>query len=301
MTGQDIPIYTPKRLLLATDLSARCDRAMDRAVALAKLWNADLIVVHALDQSDTFYSDELTVRLPGWRQSDSVALVQNQIRQDVASLGSRVTVIVEKGNASDVILAVAAREKCDFIVCGVARNEQLGRILLGSTVDRLAQEIAAPLLVVKYRTRGPYRHIIVATDFSESSRRALQAAMIYFRGTWPAIFHAFDAPYSGLTSDPIRAREGFRRAAQAKCNLFLSDSGISGHEIKNLKVVLEYGRPAWQLQQYTQVGETDLVVVGASSGGALREFLIGNTAKEILINVAADVLVFKMTEALKEV
>jgi len=38
----------PKAILLATDLSARCDRALDRAALLASEWQAQLIIVHAL-------------------------------------------------------------------------------------------------------------------------------------------------------------------------------------------------------------------------------------------------------------
>ena len=39
----------PRHLLLATDLSARCDRAQDRALDLARAWKAKLTIVHALD------------------------------------------------------------------------------------------------------------------------------------------------------------------------------------------------------------------------------------------------------------
>jgi nucleotide-binding universal stress UspA family protein len=296
VTGQDMPIHTPKRLLLATDLSARCDRALDRGVALAKLWDADLIVVHALEQSDVFYN-ELVARLPSWRQSDGAALVRKQLQQDVASLGSRVTVIVEKGDAADVILAAARRESVDFIVCGVARSEQLGRVFLGTTVDRLAREISAPLLVVKNRMRGPYRHILVATDFSESSRYALQTEMVYFQGESPSIFHAYDTPFSGLTRGPIRTQQDFLSIAKTKCTTFLLDAGIADHEIKNLKLILEYGPPVRLLQRYTQQGEFELVVVGSSDDGAVYEFLIGSTAKEILRDVAADVLVVRRNES----
>jgi nucleotide-binding universal stress UspA family protein len=37
------------RILLATDLSARSDRAMDRAMMLAKRENAELVVLHVLE------------------------------------------------------------------------------------------------------------------------------------------------------------------------------------------------------------------------------------------------------------
>src|SRR3546814_10836206 len=37
----------PRRILMATDLSARCDRALDRAVQLSTQWQVPLQVVHA--------------------------------------------------------------------------------------------------------------------------------------------------------------------------------------------------------------------------------------------------------------
>jgi nucleotide-binding universal stress UspA family protein len=40
---------TPKQVLLATDLSARCDRALDRAVQLTEAWQAELTAVNVLD------------------------------------------------------------------------------------------------------------------------------------------------------------------------------------------------------------------------------------------------------------
>ena len=39
----------PHRLLLATDLSARCDRALDRAAQLAEEWQAELVALNVLD------------------------------------------------------------------------------------------------------------------------------------------------------------------------------------------------------------------------------------------------------------
>jgi len=136
----------------------------------------------------------------------------------------------------------------------------------------------------------------VATDFSESSRLALQAAMVYFHGESPSVFHAYDAPYSGLTPDPIRTQQDFLNVAETKCTRFLLDSGIANHEIRKLNLILEYGPPVRLLQRYAQERELELVVVGASGGGAVYETLIGSTAKEILRDVAADVLVVRDNE-----
>jgi nucleotide-binding universal stress UspA family protein len=44
----------PKTILLATDLSSRCDRAMDRAAQLASLWGARLVVLNVLEHEYDF-------------------------------------------------------------------------------------------------------------------------------------------------------------------------------------------------------------------------------------------------------
>ena len=40
---------THKPVMVATDLSARCDRPIERAVKLAQDWSVKLIVLHVLD------------------------------------------------------------------------------------------------------------------------------------------------------------------------------------------------------------------------------------------------------------
>ncbi|MFN7236816.1 MAG: universal stress protein, partial [Brevundimonas sp.] len=51
MTDARTPPATPRTLLLATDLSSRCDRALDRAASLAARWDARLIVVNVIEAS----------------------------------------------------------------------------------------------------------------------------------------------------------------------------------------------------------------------------------------------------------
>jgi nucleotide-binding universal stress UspA family protein len=55
----------PRKILLAADLSPRCDRAFDRAVGLASTWGAQLAVVHALAGGSTGAD---TLAIPTWRR-----------------------------------------------------------------------------------------------------------------------------------------------------------------------------------------------------------------------------------------
>lgn len=45
----DWPRMPPHRILLASDLSSRGDRALDRAAQLAQQWGAELLILHAIE------------------------------------------------------------------------------------------------------------------------------------------------------------------------------------------------------------------------------------------------------------
>ena len=104
----------PQRILLATDLSARCDRALDRAASLAQGWHAELVALHVLEQPEEFYATELERRLPSWRRPpDRLHLVEEQLRRDAMEVAGNVTVVLEQGDPAEAILRVAAERDRD--------------------------------------------------------------------------------------------------------------------------------------------------------------------------------------------
>ncbi|WP_074065469.1 universal stress protein [Rhizobium etli] len=99
----------PNHIILATDFSARCDRAQDRAVQLAIEWNATLTAVHAL-------SDIGLTTPPSLREAYRTAAMRNAglLRQELASTeGLRSSVVVEEGPVEAVILAAVRAAPID--------------------------------------------------------------------------------------------------------------------------------------------------------------------------------------------
>src|SRR3546814_19136752 len=84
--------------------------------------------------------------------------------------------IVEEGEPAEKLVEIAAREECDLIVTGAARQESIERMIWGSTIIRLVRGSPVPVLMVQDRGTRPYRRITVATDFSEASFQALLRA-----------------------------------------------------------------------------------------------------------------------------
>ncbi len=293
----------PDRILLATDLSPRCDRALDRAAELAAGWGAALVVLHVLADNARDVSDP-AAPLPSWRRPpDAQALARKRLLADLADLGpvgETATVLVAEGDPAEAIPRAADAEGCGLIVIGTGSDGLLGRLTLGRTVDRLLRRSRQPLLVVKGRPRGPYRRIVVATDLSESSRRALETAAAFFPDRAPAVFHAFDAPVAGLLSDPAAYRREHRVLVTQDCEAFLDRAGWPAAGGQPPDLLVEEGAPAALLRDYASETGVDLVVLGTHGRSAVFELVLGSVAKEIMEEVPCDALVIREPRAAVE-
>lgn len=281
----------PKSILLATDLSSRCDRALDRAVLLSQSWQAKLVILHVLEDFPNTGSDSMA---PSWRRPpDPADVAQKQLLVDIGPLRNTADVLIDEGDPADAIVSTAQRNGCDLIVTGVARDELFGRFILGTTVDRLLRRSQHPLLVVKRRARQAYRRIAVAVDFSESSRNALEATVRYFPDHELTIFHAYEAPISGLTTDSASYRRQYLQVVEQGYEDFLASLECGETIRKRARSFLEYGTPIEVLLQGVRDMNIDLVVLGSQGRSALSEFLIGSVGKYLMTELPCDVLMIR--------
>ncbi|MBB4237138.1 universal stress protein [Rhizobium esperanzae] len=88
----------PSHIVLATDFTARCDRAQDRAVQLAMEWNASLTAVHAID--DVSLSAEPVARLASQAAARRNA---RRLREELATMNLRSSVQVDIGAPATVV------------------------------------------------------------------------------------------------------------------------------------------------------------------------------------------------------
>lgn len=287
----------PARILLATDLSSRCDRALDRSVQLAGQWGAELLVVHAVEPEDALSDPRQGRDLPSWRRPpDPERLARDLLHADLADLPGAIDFHVAAGRPVDVVLDAAARTGAGLIVTGVARDEPLGRMLLGDTVSRLKRKSPVPLLIARSRARARYRSITVATDFSPSSRHALEAATRFFPEADFLLFNAYDPPFSGyFTTD--ESRKALHRMEEEAADRFLAESDLPAGARTRIRRLIEYGTPEALLRDYVRDHAVDLTVVGSHGGGALYDILIGSTARGIVDAVPGDVLIVRDPKA----
>jgi nucleotide-binding universal stress UspA family protein len=273
----------PQNILLATDLEGRTDRAMDRAVRLASTWDTRLVVAHAV---------ESTWKGSHPRTGDAIAEATKRIREELRDAGAmKANVVAEKSAAAPLILSTIERAACELVVTGAGRTGlgAMGQVSSGGTVDALLRESPIPVLVVKARPNRPYRHLLIATDFSEGSRDALMTAIEMFPDARVTLFHAYDVLYEGFIDDKRAARDAAARHASARVRAFLEGMPVGNRE---LAIRCEHGAPEQALRRLISE-DGDLVVVGSRNRGLVAEFFLGSVAKAILGEASCDVLIVR--------
>lgn len=289
MTDITKPGTAPHHLLLATDLSPRCDRALDRAAQLATEWQAKLVALNVLDPAAS--PDQALAWVSGASDEQLIEVARQQLTEDLASANVSATLrLVRKKDAAAAIKEAAASTQSALVVTGVSRSELLGRLWLGSTVENLARSLSQPLLVVRQRVRGPYQRVVVATDFSESSRHALLAAAWLFPGRELILYHAHALAMSGLgnTSPNPGVSAGIE---EAECAAFLAATTLPPGVI--IRPVIERGAVESTLTHFVRAHRIDLVVMASHGHGGLMSLLLGSTAAKLLDWLPCDTLLVR--------
>lgn len=145
-----------KRILVAVDGSATASRALQEALKLAKAEQAQLRIVHAVDEVtlDWDFSDFTDInavqeqfRKTGRKIVDKAM----QIARDAgAAAESKLLEIEQRGHdAADLIAAEADAWPADLIVVGTHGRRGVRRLLLGSVAEGVARVASKPVLLIR--------------------------------------------------------------------------------------------------------------------------------------------------------
>jgi len=284
-------------ILAATDFSPDARQAVERAAVLGSTLAIQRgVLLHVLEQS---LLDSLK------RFMRSPAKVKREIIDDasrsLAELAEEVRRIsgfplephVRAGNTLDAI--VEASSDFDLLVLGARGKHPVRALALGTTSQRLLGKAGRPVLVVKNKPVGPYQRVLVAVDFSEDSRKALEYSQIIAPQAIIFLVHVFEPlmektlVYGGASESIIaESRMKARIEAEAKLTRFIQEVGV---EARHLVRIVVHGHAPSKLPEIARKRGAELIIVGKHGKWRIEEFLLGSVTLHVLSQSQCDVLV----------
>lgn len=278
----------PRRLLLATDLSPRCDRPLDRARQLAVEWRAELTVLVVQQGPST--PEEVAAWLDGGSTGHAFEpAARAELAEEFAGTGITPALQVVEGDVTEGILAAAATFADAVVVIGAATHAPVQQLILGSTAARLAQELAQPLLVVRQRTRRSYGRILVANDFSDASRRALETALRLFPGHPVTLFHVLEESVGDAAAAALQQ-------AKADSERFLDRCALAPGARARIDIATGHGLVTDAVGRHVVEEAIGLVVLGVHRQSAVARVFKGSTSEDLLQQVPCDTLLVRAME-----
>jgi nucleotide-binding universal stress UspA family protein len=141
--------WTIQRIALATDFSEPAQRAVERALELARIYGAvHFVLVHAHyvppDLAAMLAEQGTSVPVPDERTPEQLERLLVQL-QDAGFSAEYVT---EAGHPAEVLRRVAVRTNADLVALGTHGRRGLSRLLLGSVAEHVLRATPGNVLTV---------------------------------------------------------------------------------------------------------------------------------------------------------
>ena len=278
-----------ERILCPTDFSESSARAYDYAQSLARHYRANLFLSHVVDfglPPYEYYTPAVDFE-EVFRQT--CANARDQLQEFAKSHtrnGVQPECFVQEGAVTDSILSFAEAQMVDIIVMGTHGLKGLDRVTLGSVAEKVLRKACCPVLVV--RKPGPeavaaegaqnlveLRRVILCTDFSEPSKRALEDAL--------SAAAEFDAELTLLhvLENLPNSADIEEEIATAKEQL---DKLVPPEEVKagKIKTSVRIGRAYEQIIELALEAQADLVIMAVRGRDALNLAVFGSTTYRVI-------------------
>jgi nucleotide-binding universal stress UspA family protein len=196
----------------------------------------------------------------------------------------------------------AAREGAsELVVVGRHGQRRFRDLLLGSTAERVIRKGRTSVLIVTAPATTAYRQPLVAVDFSDRSRHALELAWRLADGAPGAlgVVHAYEAlsqraiERAGFSfEDGVHYQLQARRHVDDVIRRFLAGSQAGAAAAP----IAREGDPRGVILDVTAEHHADLLAIGTHGHSAAVHVLIGSVAEAVIRQAGCDVLVASAPE-----
>ncbi|MFA5236372.1 MAG: universal stress protein [Methanoregula sp.] len=137
-------------ILVAIDGSEASDRAIERAVDEAKVWNARLHAVYVVETGlfSSLPSDNTVEIMYRVLETEGNSVLE-KAKKAAAKSGVALVTHMKQGHAGTEIISLAQSEKVDLIIAGSHGKSQTDRLLVGSVSAYIITHSTVTTMVVR--------------------------------------------------------------------------------------------------------------------------------------------------------
>ncbi len=168
-----------KKIIIPVDFSIHSEYALETGAALAKKHNAELIIMHMLELSESLISSSSNARN---EETAFMLMLANKRFEEFLDKpyleGVHVTPLIKHHKVLKEVSDIANYEKADLVVMGSRGHSEHDGIFTGSNTEKVVRYSEIPVLVVKSKPESiEFKNIVMATDFMEESISAVETGL----------------------------------------------------------------------------------------------------------------------------
>ena len=285
---------TPIRsLLVATDFSEAARHAVDRVALLSAQLEATATLLHVDNSSRAPEPQRRFAPLRRTSASSSHGMVDVIARELRTAHRIDVQAETRRGDVCDQILLMSGG--ADLVALASKRRNPLHRWIFGSTPGRLLGRCRRPMLVVKQAPKGPYRRVLVLTDFSAESAAAAELAACIAPAAELHLFHAIglrdetEMRFAEVPESVIR-NQRMKRKATAQIRMERTMETINPRSNRFVHAFRHGSAVPLALLKQRAI-DADLLVVARRARLIASSFPFWSVARRLSDGCACDVLV----------
>lgn len=286
-----------KKILFPTDFSSNADKALAHAIRLADFDGGEVIVQHVVGNyfekhphwATLFDLHEMQKFMDGYIDVHMTKILPTNTGN------VRVRTEVSKGKAAEEIAALAEREFVDLVVMGSAKGVVTNKVI--RMTNRPVLAVSATQSSSDEAGLHKLTKILVATDFSEHSKRVVEYAfdlkrifdatiyMLYVIETTHAIEWAIRQGHFVHAIDKMREWAG-NQLVNLTPDDFIKDPTV-------IRLV-EAGSPGDTIADVAYEVGADLTILGTHEYGTVHKHLLGTTTDKLLTRTSTPILTVKL-------
>lgn len=275
-----------KHLVIATDFSKYAEYALQRAISLAERHHISLHFVHVLPQPSVSFGPYSTRE-----QQNDIRSLEKDTLDKLSSLIKKystnisVDLSVLAGRAADEIIQYTEQNQGNLIILGAHGQYYIDEHVLGTTSSDILGEGNTPVLLIKTEPSFSYSRILIATDFSKPSKKAIEFTFQCFPEARFQLLHVVDIFNSQqLNGDAVgtlksKIDHDESKNIMAQLDHFLKECHVKQDQFEK-KIMGGYLADTINLQ--SKNWKADLLAFGTQGHSKLHYLLMGSVAKRLL-------------------